>query len=70
MKARVIRGRCIGAGECVRAAPAVFQLDFEAKARVENPEGAPSEKIREAAESCPTRAIFLTDEEGNQIYPP
>ncbi len=70
MKTRVVRSRCIGAGECVRVAPTVFQLDFDAKARVENPEGAAPETIREAAEACPTRAIFLTDEAGNQLFPP
>ena len=31
MKARVVRSRCIGAGDCVRVAPAVFRLDFDAK---------------------------------------
>lgn len=65
----VDRTLCIGAATCVSIAGEVFELDSENKAVVKNPKGADEETIRMAAESCPTRAIKLFDEEGNQTYP-
>ena len=50
-------------------APEVFELDSELKAVVKDPKGADDDKIIDAAKSCPVMAIFLEDEEGNQIYP-
>lgn len=63
------RDLCIGAASCVAVAPEVFELDKENKAVVRNPKGADDETILLAAQSCPTKAIILYDEEGNQIYP-
>lgn len=60
---------CIGAASCVAVAPGVFELDAENKAVAYNPEGADAETILLAAKSCPTMAISIFDEEGNQIYP-
>ncbi len=65
----VDRGLCIGAASCVVIAPGTFQLDEENKAYVVNLEGADAETTLLAAESCPTKAIFLYDEDGKQIYP-
>ncbi|MSR76443.1 MAG: ferredoxin [Candidatus Ryanbacteria bacterium] len=65
----VDRDLCIGAASCVAIAPGVFSLDDENKATVINPKGADDETILLAAQSCPTRAILLFDEQGNQIYP-
>lgn len=65
----VNRDLCIGAASCIAVAPGVFELDGENKAIVTNESGADQETIMLAAQSCPTRAIFLYDEEGNQIYP-
>ena len=65
----VDRDLCIGAASCIAIAPAVFALDEENKAIVVNDKGADDETILLAAQSCPTRAIILFDEEGNQIYP-
>jgi len=65
----VDRDLCIGAASCVAIAPAVFALDDENKATVINDKGADDETILLAAQSCPTRAIILFDEQGNQIYP-
>jgi len=63
------RDLCIGAASCIAIAPDVFELDDENKAVVKNPKGADDETIMLAAQSCPTRAIILYDEDGNQIYP-
>jgi len=63
------RNLCIGAASCVAIAPGVFELDSENKAVVYGDAGADNDTILLAAQSCPTRAIILFDEEGNQIYP-
>lgn len=65
----VDRHLCIGAASCIAVAPGVFQLDGENKAVVYNDKGADDETILLAAQSCPTQAILLFDEEGNQIFP-
>ncbi len=65
----VDRNLCIGAASCIAVAPGVFELDEENKAVVYNAEGADAETILLAAQSCPTRAILVFDDEGNQIYP-
>lgn len=65
----VDRDLCIGAGPCVVLAPDVFQMDEENKAYVVDLNGADAETILMAAESCPTKAIFLYDEDGQQVYP-
>jgi ferredoxin len=70
MKVKVYRDRCIGAGNCIGVAPTVFQLDFQGKARVEDGSGADEVTLRDAAEVCPTNAIFLYHEDGTQLYPP
>ena len=59
---------CIGSGDCVDSAPRVFELDAEDKARVIDPDGAPTDQIVEAAMNCPVTAIFVYGEEGD-LYP-
>ena len=47
-----------------------FELDSENKAVVLEGEGDPPDVVKLAAESCPTKAIILVDEEtGEQEYP-
>ena len=65
----VDRGLCIGAASCIAVAPGVFELDGENKAVVYNDKGADDETILLAAQSCPTQAIILFDEQGDQIFP-
>ena len=65
----VDRNLCIGAASCIAVAPGVFELDSENKAVVYNPLGADDETILLAAKSCPTLAVLVFDEDGNQIYP-
>lgn len=65
----VDRNLCIGAASCIAVAPGVFELDAENKAVVHNDKGADDETILLSAQSCPTRAIIIFDEEGKQIYP-
>lgn len=65
----VDRDLCIGAASCVVIAEKVFQLDSENKAIIVDPAGADDDTILEAAKSCPVQAIFLYDENDNQIFP-
>ncbi len=65
----VDRELCIGAASCIAVAPGIFELDGENKAVVYNDRGADDETILLAAKSCPTQAILVFDEEGNQIFP-
>jgi ferredoxin len=70
MKIVIDRGRCIAASNCIGAAPAVFRLDGQRKAVVDNAAGGSDEAIMDAASSCPTEAISLFDETtGQQLFP-
>lgn len=75
---------CIGAASCVTIKPTVYQLNNENKAIVLDPAHPSTEEtytkelevsdtdfedILLGAQSCPTRAIFIYDESGKQIYP-
>ncbi|MBT4856638.1 ferredoxin [Candidatus Uhrbacteria bacterium] len=75
---------CIGAASCVTIDPATFLLNEENKVYVldhgEAPGGQVYERVIEmtedeketlilSAQSCPTLAIFIYDEAGEQIYP-
>ena len=64
----VDRALCIGSGDCVDSAPAVFELDAEDKARVIDADGAPLDEVLEAARNCPVTAIFVYGEAG-ELYP-
>lgn len=66
---RIDRDLCFGVGDCVDTVPVVFALDEEQKAVVIDPAAAPLEDIFEAAQNCPVEAIFVTDEEGIQLFP-
>lgn len=69
MRIEIKRDLCIGAATCSAIAPDVFELDDELKAVVTNPAGAPDDIILEAAQSCPTLAIYIYDDAGKQIFP-
>ena len=65
----VDRDLCIGVASCIQVAPAVFELDGENKAVVIDANAVDDETLKQAAQSCPTKAILLFDKEGKQIYP-
>jgi ferredoxin len=81
MKLRIVidPDLCIGAASCVTIAPETFQMNMDNKAEIIGP--APSyERILEVneeekntiimgAQSCPTLAITIFDEDGKQLYP-
>ena len=66
----VDRKACIGAATCIVIASDAFELDNENIAIIKaNAENIDDDTLLMAAQSCPTGAVFLYDEEGNQIFP-
>lgn len=66
----VDRSLCIGAATCVAVSPKAFEMDPEAKAVVLRTVDDDSiDNVIEAAKSCPTSAIFITDDKGNRVFP-
>ena len=69
----VDRDLCIGAASCVAVSGETWELDGENKAVVTNSgagaNAADDETLMMSAESCPTKAIFLFDKEGKQVFP-
>lgn len=79
---RVDEVLCIGAASCMVVAGEFFLLNDDGKAEVvSNGEmkgyeytladltDAQVETILQGAKSCPTKAIFIHDEKGSQLYP-
>ena len=67
---RIDRDLCIGAATCIALAPKAWALDDEAKAIIlDTSEEETDDALLEAAKSCHVMAIFITDENGKQIYP-
>ena len=62
--------KCQAFGNCIARAPAVFRLSADKKAELIDPAGGPDETILQAAKSCPYRAITVSNEHGEQIFPP
>ena len=64
------REACIGAATCVVVAPKAFDLDQDSIAIVKDHAlDVDDDTLLMAAQSCPTQAILLFDEGGNQIFP-
>ncbi len=66
----VDRDLCIGTSQCVDVAKKTFTLDNEGMSSILNTAEQEEERlIIEAAQGCPMNAIFITDKDGNSIYP-
>lgn len=79
------RDQCIGAASCVAVYSDVFEIDEEAKAVLKLKGGevtsdrtditaldvssVDDDTLLLAAQSCPTAAIYLYDETGEQVFP-
>jgi ferredoxin len=50
---------CMGSGVCTVYAAATFVIDDETKSTVQDAAGDPLERIKIAAEACPTGAITV-----------
>ncbi|HPE15124.1 MAG TPA: ferredoxin [Bacilli bacterium] len=64
MKVKVLENLCIGCGACQALEPDMFEINdngvSECVAKVENEEDL--SKAKEAANSCPTNAISVSEE--------
>ncbi|MCA6091168.1 ferredoxin [Streptomyces sp. SCA3-4] len=64
MRITIDRDRCIGAGQCVLAAPAVFTQDDDGLVTLlpghEDAAGDPG--VRDVPMSCPVQAVALADD--------
>ena len=74
LKVDVDQSLCIGCCSCEIIAPEVFTIDKNTKSnpksRVYNKKGAKNQKIINAAETCPTKAIIVDNlDENERIYP-
>jgi len=70
MKIQVLTNQCIGAGSCVAIAPNTFVLDENNQSQVTDQTGDPADAQMAAAQACPVNAIIITDDDGNQLWPP
>lgn len=61
MRVTVDGDACMGSGNCVYWAPDVFALDDDGIAMVIADASGHEEKVRLAAENCPTSAIRIDD---------
>ncbi len=69
LKVRIDRTLGVGSGDCVEAAPEVFDLDGDDIAIFMNGDGFPRERLIEACALCPVDALMVWDERGNQVVP-
>jgi ferredoxin len=69
----VDRDLCIGAASCVAVSGETWELDNENKAVAvgggAGANAADDATLLMSAQSCPTKAIFLFDKEGKQVFP-
>ncbi|MBN2094061.1 MAG: ferredoxin [Candidatus Zambryskibacteria bacterium] len=65
----VDRDLCITASSCIATSGEIWELDSENKAVVKDANAADDEILINSAKSCPTKAIFLFDKKGKQIWP-
>ena len=67
---RIDQDLCIGAATCIAIAPKAWSLNDEAKAFIlDTADSETDETLIEAAKACPVMAIFITDENGTQVFP-
>ncbi|MEU4210836.1 ferredoxin [Streptomyces sp. NPDC026206] len=64
MRITVDTDRCVGAGQCVLTAPAVFDQDDDGLVVVLNPEpdDSETEAVRQADDLCPARTITVHED--------
>lgn len=63
------RDLCIGAASCIAVSETTYELDGENKAVVTGADSVDDAVLMMSAESCPTKAILLFDQEGRRVFP-
>jgi ferredoxin len=70
LRIHIDRDLCVGFGDCIEAAPGVFEFDDEDIAVFVSQAGSIGrEKLIEACASCPVDALTAFDEKGEQLAP-
>lgn len=69
MKIKIDQELCVSVASCVAIAGKTFALDENGLAVIKDGDHDDDATIIAAAESCPTKAIYLYDDAGKQIYP-
>jgi ferredoxin len=69
MRVRIDREKCVSAENCVVTAPTAFILDDDGKARLVDLSSIDDETLWMVAELCPTEAIVLESDDGEQLFP-
>jgi ferredoxin len=59
LEVAIDRDVCMGSGNCLYAAPGVFDLDDDSVAFIVDPTGSPEDNVITAARNCPTHAITV-----------
>lgn len=60
-------GKCIGSAVCIGTAPGRFALNQAQRSVPVEPETGADEAVRDAAASCPTEAISITDADTGEL---
>jgi len=68
-KIKVIKDKCISAASCVGIAPGTYKLDDNSIAYVVSEDGDTAENILLGAQSCPTNAIEIYEQDGTKVWP-
>ncbi len=64
MKVKINEEKCIGCGLCPALAPEVFTMKYDqGKAVVENQPSELTDEVQSAADSCPVKAIEISQNE-------
>lgn len=67
---KIERPNCIGSKNCINVAPDLFELDEDQICSFkEKTVGINQELIVEACSVCPVNALYVNDNEGNQLVP-
>jgi ferredoxin len=69
LKVAVNRDLCISLGNCAAIAPTAFDLDDDGKVVILDPFSVDEQTLLAAAQSCSEKAIIVSDDKGNQLYP-
>lgn len=70
LRVRIDRLLCVGFGDCMEPAPALFDFDDEGIARFAGGvDGASRDQVLEACRACPVDAIAVFDGDGDQLVP-
>ncbi len=64
IRIEIDRDKCVGSGNCLFWAPGTFDLDDDGLSVVIDPSADPEDRIRVAAEGCPSKAITVVSEDG------